>query len=41
MGQAGRRFGTRELVLPPYCVIYRVHKGAISIEAVLHSARRH
>ena len=36
MGRPGRRAGTRELVVEPYVVVYRVLPDAVSIETVLH-----
>jgi len=40
MGRAGRAAGTRELVVSPYIVIYRIKKGAAELVAILHGARR-
>ena len=42
MGRAGRRRGTRELVVTgtPYIVAYRIRKGAIEILGIVHGARR-
>ncbi len=39
-GRTGRVFGTRELVLPPYIIAYRVKGEAVQILRILHSARR-
>jgi len=40
MGRRGRVAGTRELVIPPYMVAYRVTGGAIELLAIIHGARR-
>jgi addiction module RelE/StbE family toxin len=40
LGRKGRVRGTRELVLAPYVVAYRVNRGAIEVLAVIHGARR-
>lgn len=40
IGRVGRVPGTRELVIPPYIVAYRVRKAAIEVAAILHGARR-
>ena len=40
MGRMGRVRGTRELVIAPYVVAYRIHRKAIEIVAILHGARR-
>ena len=39
-GRTGRVFGTRELVLPPYIIAYRVKGETIQILRILHEARR-
>lgn len=39
MGRPGRVPETRELVIPPYIVAYRVKAGTVQILRVLHSAR--
>lgn len=39
MGQPGRVAGTRELVVAPYVVAYRVKGGAVQVLRVLHAAR--
>lgn len=40
-GRLGRRRGTRELtVVWPYVIVYRVRPDTISIERVIHGARR-
>ena len=39
MGRPGRVPETRELVIPPYIVAYRVRSGIVQILRVLHSAR--
>lgn len=38
-GRPGRVPETRELVIPPYIVAYRVKAGTVQILRVLHSAR--
>ncbi len=40
MGRKGRVAGTRELVMAPYVIAYRVRKTAIDILAIMHGARR-
>ena len=40
MGRRGRVSGTREFVVTPYVIAYRVGEEAIEIVAVIHSARR-
>ncbi len=40
MGRRGRVAGTRELVVSPYIVAYRVKRGAIEVVAIIHAARR-
>lgn len=39
IGRPGRVSGTRELVVPPYIIAYRVKSGIVQILRVLHSAR--
>lgn len=39
-GRPGRVSGTRELVIPPYIVAYRVKAGAVQVLRILHAARR-
>lgn len=39
MGRPGRVAGTRELVVPPYIVAYRVKGGFVQVLRVLHAAR--
>jgi plasmid stabilization system protein ParE len=38
--RSGRLKGTRELVVPPYIVVYRVLEQQIDIAAVIHGKRR-
>ena len=38
-GRSGRVAGTRELVVAPYIVAYRVKAGAVQVLRVLHAAR--
>lgn len=40
LGRKGRVRGTRELVIPPYLVAYRIVRDAVEIHAILHGARR-
>lgn len=40
-GRAGQVRGTRELVLTPFILIYRVREGIVEIDAVLHGSRRY
>lgn len=42
IGRAGRRSGTRELVLPhyPYTLIYRLTEIKVLIVAVVHQSRK-
>lgn len=41
-GRAGRRRGTRELVISnlPYIIIYRLNKNSLEILTVLHTKRK-
>ncbi len=40
MGRKGRIAGTRELVIAPYVIAYRMRKTAIDILAIIPGARR-
>ena len=40
MGRAGRVRGTRELVLAPFVVVYRLHRSVVEIVSIIHGARR-
>lgn len=40
MGRKGRVARTRELVMAPYVIAYRVRKTAIDILAIIHGSRR-
>jgi toxin ParE1/3/4 len=40
LGRRGRAPGTRELVVKPFIVAYRVANDAIELLAIIHSARR-
>ena len=40
MGRKGRVAATRELVVAPYVVAYRVRRTEIEILAIIHGARR-
>lgn len=43
LGHAGRRAGTRELVITryPYLIIYRLDAKKVRVLAVVHQSRRH
>ena len=40
MGRTGRRKGTREFVVAPYIIAYRVRRDRLEILRVIHGARR-
>ena len=40
MGRKGRITGTRELVIAPYVVVYRVRRMEIEVAAIIHGARK-
>ena len=40
MGRRGRVAGTRELIVTPYVVAYRLQSTAIEVLAIIHAARR-
>jgi toxin ParE1/3/4 len=40
MGRRGRAQGTRELVIVPYIVTYRIQDSVVVIANIVHSARR-
>jgi toxin ParE1/3/4 len=40
MGRKGRVPNTRELIIPPFIVVYRPKATALELLAVIHSARR-
>jgi toxin ParE1/3/4 len=40
LGRSGQVEGTRELILTPYVIVYRVDAEVILIDAVIHGARR-
>ena len=42
LGRAGRREGTRELVIAgtPYIVVYRIRLASVRVLAVMHGAQR-
>jgi len=40
MGRKGRVAGTRELIVSPFVVAYRVKKDAVEVIAIIHGARR-
>jgi toxin ParE1/3/4 len=41
IGRLGRHKGTRELVRPPFVIVYRIKNDVISIETVLHGSRKY
>jgi toxin ParE1/3/4 len=40
MGRKGRIRGTRELIVQPNVVAYRIEREAIEVVAIIHGARR-
>ncbi len=40
LGRLGRIGNTRELVVPPYIVVYQIDGNRVGIRAVLHGRRR-
>ena len=40
LGRIGREAGSRELIVVPYRVIYRVRDSTVEILNIVHSARR-
>ena len=40
MGRKGRVPGTRELIISPYVVVYRVSEDTVELIAIIHSARK-
>ena len=40
LGRKGRVAGTRELIISPYVVAYRVKHSAVELIAIIHSARK-
>ncbi len=40
MGRRGRVAGTRELIIAPYIVAYRLTRNTIDLVAIVHGARR-
>jgi plasmid stabilization system protein ParE len=41
LGHAGRVERTREVILTPYVIVYRIHESnVINVEAVIHGAQR-
>jgi len=41
LGREGIVKGTRELVHPPFVLVYRIKRDAISLEAVFHDNQRY
>jgi toxin ParE1/3/4 len=39
IGRAGRAPGTRELVEPPYIIVYELSPKVVTVLAVVHGAR--
>jgi toxin ParE1/3/4 len=40
-GRRGRRAGTRELIKPPYLIVYRVKHDVVNIHAIVDGARKY
>jgi toxin ParE1/3/4 len=40
MGRKGRIAGTRELVISPYVVAYRLRSKVVEVAAIIHGARK-
>jgi addiction module RelE/StbE family toxin len=40
IGRPGRVVGTRELVVSPYVVAYRLRRGVVELLAIIHGKRR-
>ncbi len=40
MGRAGRVLGTRELVIAPYVIPYRLRQGRLELVAIFHGRQR-
>jgi toxin ParE1/3/4 len=40
LGRPGRVAGTRELIVAPFVIVYRVRKTVVEIAAVIHGARK-
>jgi addiction module RelE/StbE family toxin len=40
LGRPGRIAGTRELVIPPYIIPYRVRRNAVEVLRIFHGAQR-
>lgn len=40
IGRKGRVPGTRELIIAPYVVVYRVSEDTVELVAIIHSARK-
>ena len=40
LGKPGRRKGTRELIHPPFVIVYRQIEDVINIESVFHGNQR-
>jgi len=40
MGRKGRIVGTRELVIAPYVVAYRLRRTVVEVAAIIHGARK-
>ena len=39
MGRPGEREGTRELISPPYVIVYRIHEDVAEILHIWHGAQ--
>ena len=40
MGRKGRVAGTRELIVRPFVIVYRIKKAALENHATIHGSRR-
>lgn len=40
-GRAGRRDGTRELIRPPFVIVYRIAGDVIDVLSVFHGSRKY
>lgn len=41
LGREGRRAGTRELIVAPFAIVYRVRADAVEVDVVLHGSRKY
>lgn len=40
-GRTGRREGTRELVRPPFVIVYRIEREVIDVLSIFHGGRKY